>query len=304
MLLVVSGVVAGCYKPNIGDKLKCADGGVHLCPEGFTCDRLSGYCRGATDGGQAGVGGAGGGGGGGGAAGRGGAGGCLWTPRSNCERQDGGLCDPFCQSGCTCREKCSVNTVGELTCNELASGLRRGLLENCDQTVAGSAMQSDACLPGLVCLAAGDDACGSGTVGRCYQFCRVEADCTNAPCNKTIAGGRTVCDVPFVDCNPVTPVSGCPGTQSCYLSTSHPTRTICDCPGGVRPGDICNRSRDCFAGSVCADPTNTGDFRCRQVCLLSEMGLRCPGGVAPDRCAPFSGNSSTMTNPTYGFCKD
>jgi len=297
MLLVVSGVVAGCYKPLIGDMLKCADAGVHSCPEGFQCS--AGYCRRPDSG-------------------------VVDRPdtrpdvveagpevmptcfdaRPNCQPDNVGICDPFCMTGCGPCEKCSVNTVGALTCNELAVGLRRGLLDNCDQSNTGMATQSDACLPGLVCLAAGDDACGSGPAGRCYQFCRVEADCTNAPCDKTITGGRTVCDVPFVDCNPVTPVSGCTGTQSCYLSTSHPTRTICDCPGGVRPGDICNRSRDCFAGSVCADPTNTGDFRCRQVCSLSEMGLRCPGGVAPDRCVPFKGNSTTTANQTYGFCRD
>jgi hypothetical protein len=295
MLLVVSGAIAACYKPTIGDRLRCADAGAHACPEGFVCERTSGYCRrtlteGGVDNRETGPDGM--------------DGGQPEVPticfdaRPNCQPDDAGVCDPVCQTGCGCVEKCSVNTGGALTCNVLTSGLQRGLLQNCERFNPGAPTQADACNPGLVCLAGADDGCG----GRCYQFCRVESDCSNAPCDKSIAGGRKVCDVPFVTCNPVMPVSGCPGAQSCYLSTSHPTRTICDCAGAVAQNDPCNRSRDCFPGLVCVDPSNTGDFRCRQVCLLSTNGSECPGGAGPNRCEPFMGNSTTMTNTTYGFC--
>jgi hypothetical protein len=294
MLLVVSGAIASCYKPTIGDKLKCnlEAGTNHFCPDGFACEFSTGLCKRSPsndvadrpDGG-----------GEGGSDVDAGPDVICFDPRPNCQPDNAGLCDPFCQTGCGCREKCSVNTGGNLTCNALAPGLPRGVLQNCEPLNTGSSTQNDACNPGLVCLAGADDAC----TGRCYQFCRTEADCNNAPCDKIIAGGRKVCDVPFVDCNPVPPISGCPGAQSCFLSTTNPTRTICDCAGTVPRNDPCNRSRDCLPGLVCVDPTNTGDSRCRQVCLLSDNGSNCAGGLSS--CMPFKGNSTTA-NPTFGFC--
>ena len=298
MLLVVSGAITSCYKPTIGDKLKCnlEAGTNHFCPDGFACEFSTGLCkrnpsndvadRPDMGGGDA-------------EAGTDADGTTCFDSRPNCQPDSAGLCDPFCQMGCGCREKCSVNTGGDLTCNAPSGTLRRDLLQNCSRLNIGSAMQTDDCAPGLVCLSGADDACGS----RCYQFCRTEADCNNAPCDKTIAGGRKVCDVPFVNCRPATPVSGCAtAAQSCYLSTSNPTRTICDCPGSVRQNDPCNRSRDCLPGLVCVDPSNTGDFTCRQVCVLSEMGQGCPGGIGPNSCVPFRGSSTTMANTMFGFC--
>jgi len=297
MLLAVSGAVASCYKPTIGDRLKCnlEAGANHFCPDDFACEFSTGLCkrnpnndvpdRPDMDGG----------GGEGGGDADGGPPPVCFDARPNCQPDNAGVCDPFCQMGCGCREKCSVNTGGELTCNAPSGTLPRDLLQNCSRLNVGSATQTDNCSPGLVCLTGADDACGS----RCYQFCRSEADCTNAPCDKTIAGGRKVCDVPFVTCNPVSPVSGCAGAQGCYLSTTNPTRTICDCAGAVLRNDPCNRSRDCLPGLVCVDPSSTGDFTCRQVCLLSENGLNCAGGASS--CMPFRGNT-TMANSTFGFC--
>lgn len=303
MLLVVSGAIVACYKPTIGDNLKCnlEAGTNHFCPEGFACEFLTGLCKrspnndvpverrdaevGDTDAGSDVD-----------------SGPDCFDPRPNCQPDNAGICDPFCQTGCEPCKKCLVNTGGALTCNVPSGSLPRDVAQNCVRQNVGS-MQTDDCKPGLVCLAGTDDACGSGVNGRCYQFCRTESDCSNAPCDKTIAGGRTVCDVQFVTCNPIAPVSGCSaGAQGCYLSTRDPTRTICDCAGSVLRNNPCNRSRDCLPGLVCVDPSNTGDFTCRQVCLLSEMGLSCPGGVGPTNCVPFRGNSTTMVNTMYGFC--
>ena len=52
-------------------------------------------------------------------------------------RRDGGMCDPYCQTGCGCQEKCSVNTAGALTCNPPAAGQQRTLMQPCQIQSAG-----------------------------------------------------------------------------------------------------------------------------------------------------------------------
>src|SRR6187549_1207752 len=179
MLLVVSGAIVSCYKPTIGDKLKCnlEAGTNHFCPEGFACEFSTGLCKRRPNNDGPDRPDADGGGGEGGSDADGGPDVICFDPRPNCQPDDTGLCDPLCQTGCRPCEKCSVNTGGTLTCHVLSAGLLpRGLGQNCERFNTGTSTQNDACNPGLVCLAGADDACG----GRCYQFCRTEADCNNA----------------------------------------------------------------------------------------------------------------------------
>ena len=125
----------------------------------------------------------------------------CFDARPSCTPTDAGLCDPFCQTGCGCTEKCSVNTAGAATCNQLAPGQVRGVQQPCEAQSSGTAKQIDQCDQGLVCV---EDACGSGGAnGRCYQFCRSDNDCTDAPCNRDAGGGFKYCDVPFVACTPL-----------------------------------------------------------------------------------------------------
>jgi hypothetical protein len=304
MLLVVSGGVIGCYKPNIGDRLMCADSGTHACPEGFTCDRSTNLCKRnpINDGGPGGMGGVGGIGGAGGRGGGSGDGGgpCLDAGRPpSCAPSDAGVCDPFCYAGCDgCRKKCSVNTAEMVTCNDVSGMNLRQLMQTCVITSEGAPEQSDNCAEGLVCL---NDGCGS----RCYQFCRVDGDCNNAGCTRPVGGGLLVCDVPFVDtCVPLQANTGCGGpgpltNESCYLSSSRPTHTICDCPfNALGENYPCERSRDCIRGLTCA-PTPGGPL-CLRACRL-DGGTECPGG--PSSCRRYAGNPAGGTShATFGFC--
>jgi hypothetical protein len=290
---LVSGQL-GCYKPNIADGgLRCnVDAGTKSCPEGFKCDLTSQRCYRNPDGGPdtsdadanidrmpdepMPI---------------------CYPPRDSCT-PGSGMCDPFCRTGCGCREKCSVNTDGALTCNELAPGQQRTLMQPCQIQSAKTLDQTDQCAPGLVCL---EDSCSGGSSGRCYQFCRTNADCTDAPCDKTIGGGVKVCDVPFDDCTPLAAGAntGCPGTAlGCWLSTSDPSKTICDCqfPPGLGEDDLCMRSRECNPGLVCVDRNNMGFKSCTRVCRLG-VASDCLGST----CATYS--EGGVSNSTYGFCR-
>jgi len=216
------------------------------------------------------------------------------------------MCDLYCRTGCGCLEKCSVNTAGALTCKLPAAGQQRTLMQPCQIQAAGTANQIDQCAPGLVCL---EDSCGGGGgSGRCYQFCRSDAECTDttgmpsaAPCNKDVGGGLKVCDVPYDDCVPL-PASGntgCSGAAiGCYLSTSNPAKTICDCefPPGLMETDLCTRSRECHIGLVCVDPNGQGNKQCTRVCRLTV-----PTDCLVGTCRTYS--EGNVSNATYGYCR-
>jgi hypothetical protein len=296
--ILVSLAQLACYRPKIKDGgLKCnLDAGIgKACPEGFKCDPVTLLCWRNLDGGvdrpasEVGD-------------------GPVDVPaekpsevcfdaRPNCTPTDAAACDPFCQTGCGCKEKCSVNTAGAVTCNMLAPGQVRGVQQPCEALLSGTANQSDQCAQGLVCV---EDACGTGGAnGRCYQFCRADNDCTNAPCNRDAGGGFRYCDVPFINCTPLpgSNNTGCPGTGLiCYIATSDVSQTLCDCqfPPGIRENDICTRSRECNPGLVCV-ADQLGNKVCTRVCRLN--GSDCPVGT----CRTLTENGKT--NPTFGFCR-
>lgn len=302
-LLFAAALVAGCYNPKIrSGSLKCnmdfsAD---YECPEGHRC--VNGYCykngtdAGASDvpvdktqptdvpvdkheaGSETGP----------------DLGMCV-TSVAGCTPDTAGKCDPVCQTGCGCKEKCSVvtsgPTSGSLTCVVPGGTVRAKEGRACDFYFDGTPNQSDNCDPGLICL---HDACGDV----CARFCKTNADCPNSLCNRALPGGAKVCDVSTVECNPVkTPnwMTGCPGaTQNCYLSASVMDRTVCDCSNGSQ-GLLgsCSTSRDCFGGLVCADPSGAGlDLRCRQVCNLG----------ATNGCSPGFTCKAHLDSKKYGYC--
>ena len=119
----VAAAVHGCYKPAITNGgLACGTSTTpsDQCPDGFKCNPVDHMCwkpgtgpTGGTGGGTD-AGGAGGSGGMAGTGGRGGTGGGnadggpCFDARPNCDPSDAGICDPFCQTGCGCHQKCSV----------------------------------------------------------------------------------------------------------------------------------------------------------------------------------------------------
>ena len=296
-----------CYKPSIVDgKLRCnVDAGVHACPEGFQCETSSGLCKMhpnndaapdmPTDGGEVGD----------GADGKDADAVCFQTTPT-CASTPTGICDPACQTGCTCG-KCSINTNGALTCNAPRMlGFPRGLMQDCTIESGGSAAQTDNCGPGLVCI---EDGC----YARCFQFCKSDGDCTNSTCTRDTVGpdggatGQKVCDVPFVDnCSPLmgnlNTGCGATGNMSCYLSSTSPAHTICDCPqGAMGPNMPCARSRECNRGLTCVLLSTAIAPMCLQTCRLDlDAGNDCMLGQL---CHPYVGiPRGTQSNPTYGYC--
>ena len=332
-LLVTVLFAVGCFRPSIkSGAFACSDGGA--CPDNFTCyhNTTPPLCiQNGTDGavftGKGGT---------GGASGTGGQGGkdagmdggadrpCLGAVAStNCPTDAGvsGMCDPVCNSGCECFEKCSVNLSGNLTCNAPAPPPLAGLFAFCSQMNSGAA-QTDNCGPGLFCMGQAGE-CGS----RCYQFCRTDNDCQGgASCSRDAGGGNKVCDFPPVPCDPIKGValneqsSGCAGgvttNESCYLASTGLNETICDCQfirsdnAVGRFLDPCTHSRDCIGGLVCYDPTGGRQPSpvCYPVCRLPGDGgvdetrvdageQGCAGGSA--FCMPFN-----PPNPTFGYCQN
>jgi hypothetical protein len=300
LVMLLGAIELACYKPNILDGgLKCADAGAKACPEGFTCK--SGLCY-RPDGGpesrppDAAV--------------------DMVDARDGSDGPDGppcfealpncisepGTCDPVCQSGCGgCRDKCSINTVGALTCNPAtAMTAPRALGQTCSVDSEGMTKQNDNCERGLICIA--EQSC----VARCFKFCRNDSECTDSTCTREVIagqGGQKVCDVPFNDsCVPSVGNTGCgAGTMACWLSSTSPTHTFCDCPFGATPSNgLCTRTRDCVKGLACVDRGTGDNATCLQVCRLGSM--ECPSGL-PASCRPYYGNPrGPVPHPTFGYC--
>jgi hypothetical protein len=221
---------------------------------------------------------------------------CTIKPVMSCTPV-AGKCDPQCQTGCDgCYQKCSVNTMGALTCNAPSNGGTGQEGDTCEQVLAGTEQQTDNCSPGLVCV---DRACKF----ECAKLCRGNDDCPGSTCSRDYATGFKVCDVKAVDCNPVRQGLGptrCPGAaQGCYLSATIPDRTVCDCPfAAVGEGKSCKFSRDCLPGLVCVDATGTVDLRCYIACSLVGATSGCP--TNEPNCRPLP----TMPASTkYGYCR-
>lgn len=304
LLLATVALVAGCYNPKIkSGNLRCNPDFEPECPDGHSC--VSGRCvkngtpivdsgtdmsidkapppdanvdkheAGSETGPDLGM--------------------CV-TSVAGCTPDAAGKCDPLCQTGCGCKEKCSVvtsgPTSGALTCVVPGGNIRAKEGRACDFYFDGTPNQSDNCDPGLICL---HDACGDV----CARFCKTNADCPNSLCNRALPGGAKVCDVSTVECNPVKTanwVTGCQGSnQNCYLSASVMDRTVCDCSAGSQTElGSCTTSRDCFGGLVCADPSGAGlDLRCRRVCSLTATPSGCPVGFT---CRAH------LESKKYGYC--
>lgn len=302
--LLLAGVAAiGCYKPNIKDGgLRCnKDAGPGKdCPEGFVCNQDQFCVKHLGDGGvdkmdgpvDA-------------------DGGPVDVPpevapcydaRPNCT-PGAGMCDPYCQSGCGCRQKCSINTLENLTCQPVGGGGTPAIYEACVIQFQGASNQTDNCAPGQVCVI---DNCAR----HCYEFCRNDNDCTNAACDREVVdGGQKVCDVQYVPgCVPLqgSANTGCgpaTGTMSCYISSAHPDQTLCDCPAGAGgPTAPCKHSRDCNRGLACVDRGGEPP-QCLAVCDRQATTGASACNSNPAACHPYYGNPmGSVAHPRYGYC--
>jgi len=279
--------LGSCYRPNIlPGGFGCAEAG-KPCPDGFACDPSTLTCvlpsmigdaaadrpvdaaadritDGSTDSSEV----------------------ACFMPL--CASGVSSGCDPVCQTGCACQQKCSANTKGVVACSAPLPGPRRLNTDNCQISAAGTSAQTDDCAPGLVCVA---DHCAN----HCYRFCRIDADCTNATCTGDAGGGVKICSVPFTTCNPVgATATGCAGgAQGCYLSSTMVDKLFCDCPtGSVAKNQTCATTLECLPGLVCVDALGTTDLRCLEVCSIGNTCTTCSTG----RFKAYLGSA------TYGYC--
>jgi hypothetical protein len=310
--------LAGCYKPGIGEgDFICGPSGA--CPSGFKClgdNRCyrnsqildaagAGGSAGASNtGGSAGVGNT------GGAAGGGTSGGPDTAPAADgsaCFRgltcsagaPAGQKCDPVCQTGCGCQEKCVVAN-GAALCVPLPDK-PADLYESCQPGM-------DSCRAGSLCTQENNPACSN----HCYRACRADGDCgSNARCtepylDRSGAALGKVCGPKIDGCNPTGLSPECsnagPGSRSfptfgCYiLDPGVEDSTGCDCAGPGEIGQMCEGRHSCKPGLECL-ATPAGDFRCRRLCTLPGAGLGVVGCPLPTQiCKPIG------TSLRYGSC--
>jgi len=319
-VILVALVLAGtgsCYRPSLKDGgLLCATTSP-FCPEGYSCHQDRRCYKSAADAGaddtkmdgpasdRDGGGGAGGSSDGsskdmdGASSGDGNS--CvLRQATAGCTPQAELACDPVCQTGCCTDEKCTTQNRGTAGANAGTLGCAKGswlrnLGETCDVTNAGTALRTDNCLPGLLCVAGDSDKI-------CMKLCRGDADCAgDVTCeSRQIERPGTylasVCGLPTTTCNPASgiAITGCPAGRTCYLiRSSAGDRTVCDLSSGEGTNAAsCTAPIDCLPGWTCP-LSGPGAARCRPVCShdAQSSSAACPIGL-----------TCQTTGTTYDLC--
>src|SRR5216117_379114 len=80
---------------------------------------------------------------------------CLLPTVAGCTPAAGLPCDPVCQSGCTCNQKCTGSSAGAATCLAILGPKQPG--DPCTISGYGSPGQDDDCAPGSICLRPGGE---------------------------------------------------------------------------------------------------------------------------------------------------
>ncbi|HEX2658512.1 MAG TPA: hypothetical protein VHU40_09575 [Polyangia bacterium] len=255
-LLLLAACLIGCYQPHVTPGgLKCGPSS-KPCPDGFTC--VNDVCAaGSGAGGSPGAGGA------------GGAPSCANAVAPLCASgaDAPASCDPVCQTGCPCGQRCLVQAAG-LGCATASGQKAQGQV-----CLPGS----DECGPGLACV---QESCGAN-LGRCRRMCRDATVCSDgAACTHPVLmanqmpSGQRACDLGDEPCDPYA-ATGCPDPAlHCYVTG--PTRTSCDCPSGVgaTEGQNCSAYNDCAVGLACIQ-TGGAESRCVRLCQSITDCLSC-----------------------------
>jgi len=279
-------LLPACYNPTFADgKLLCADGGA--CPSGFSCRASDSHCwrdEGPDAGSPRDA-----------DASRPDADQCPVVAIPNCKPQTttSATCDPVCQTGCGCNQKCSAMLSGQIGCLPI-TGARKPM-ESCQPTAPGTAGQNDGCQPGSVCLTPG----GAGEIRSfCFALCRDNLDCAGLPCNTrqipNSSASVEVCDLPSSTCDPTQGEGvavGCADGDRpfCYLiadTMSSVSRTVCEyVPGAGGSNAVCSSSRDCYPRFACPPPPLRGAGLCHPVCDATHPCL------LPSVCRPWGAHS-------------
>jgi hypothetical protein len=273
-------LLIGCYNPSIQDgTLGCGPGST--CPDGFVCQNSLCFSSSASvgDGGTT--------------SGDGGGAMMCYGPIAACTTQSSGRCDPVCQTGCGCKERCTFEQTG-VTCKaQTGTFVNVGGICRADM---------DQCRPGSICVLEATPACAA----HCYRFCRSTSDCPGgARCEEQLLkddrtpSGLMICSPPFVACNPwgraacgsadrPSPAFGC------YVVAANPNETVCECAGTIPEGGACNGEHQCAPGFECAVTAAT-TMACLRVCSLANLTMGpCPTGQL---CTTYKGSTR------FGVCR-
>jgi hypothetical protein len=286
MSLLAVWAIPACYNTSSVENggLQCGAG--NTCPDGFTC-RSNGQCwrKGTGPSAEA----------------------CApakatapYGPFPSCNAQaiPNSTCDPVCQSGCPCDERCILTSSSTFVCeggNVNASFIPP--FGTCNEP------DTNLCAPGAVCIADSAQRCPN----LCYKTCRVDVDCpAKSRCTRTaiydnggsLVGGVYLCSPPVEACNP-TGAAACnaaaAGFKCVFLAgltgVMNTDETVCDCESmhAEAVGSACSANPDtCQPGAVCINEV------CRTVCTLGATGTGCPSGYT---CAPIYNSSR------YGYCR-
>jgi len=309
-------LLSACYQPSITNGGLLCSKTAPACPKGYVCS-TSGHCykAGTTPTG----------GGGGQAPGTGGAGGTdggvdrldagsggsmvdaaadgggkdaevCNQPVANCTPSVPSGCDPVCQTGCGCKEKCSRGVDGVAVCQP--SGGFQPVGDSCSISNEGLPNQFDNCVPGAMCLT-------DGSKESCFAFCNASKDCATygGLCvNRYLSASVTsafvsVCDPPLKTCDPFASASAS-NCANCYItesSASGVSQTVCEPWSGPRVSttDTCQSSADCTGKRVCPTQvisTAARFHKCSNICDLSGNHSCNP----PETCM--------LIGNRYGYC--
>jgi hypothetical protein len=300
LALVHLGLIAGgltmaaCYNPKIVDGgLRCS--AKSECPSGYSC--VGGKCH------------LGGGGGSGGSGGMGGTGGpppdgsdqmCTtpmgdYGPFKSCAPKIADGCDPVCQAGCKCGERCKLETTGAACRADQPPFVDQ--YDRCDQN-------NDTCKPGYVCIE--ELASHPDCAAHCYRLCRNDSQCPmGSKCSDQVTVQGNVmamsCSIPTETCNPFGRAScGMPAQRpypafACYTVPGSPDLTACQCAGTIPIGTMCDNYFDCEPGAECV--AIGAQKLCRRVCQIGAAPLSAGACPAAQTCTAFSGATK------YGYCR-
>ncbi|MDX2021557.1 MAG: hypothetical protein SF187_15040 [Deltaproteobacteria bacterium] len=301
VVVAAVGYVA-CYNPDIQDNFLVCNVGGKACPDDFVCSPATNKCVKSTSGagGSLGTGGTI---GTGGAGGTGGAPMCVGPlPACKASTAPGQTCDPACQSGCQCTQRCGL--VGaQAACIPDTKGTK-ALAQDCGGQ--GPNVIVDDCQPGLTCLPEYEEVCGK----HCFRYCKDDTDCSSgAHCSVPLTVGDKetgvrVCDNPPENCVPVFGAGNCNRADrpspafGCYImGGGYNDQAVCDCAGTLAEDALCQAERECKPGLVCIPPAAGEKPRCKRVCpqKMDEIAKTICG--LTKACVPVNGSQR------WGYCK-
>lgn len=177
------------------------------------------------------------------------------------------LCNPVAQTGCTDDENCIYNDNNELEC-----------------VIKGTVPYGGDC-GGVDSCEYGQCANLNGTGSKCYQYCKLNADCATKNCLKIDGVPWRVCSLPpdaFETCNLLQ--QDCKSAQNGCYYTGLTTEPICLNAGTAKQLENCSNPGDCAKGFACLNG------KCYQLCDKEGGDPKCEN--PEDQCGNYYGKQN------------